>query len=92
MSLIKGIKSDFGSVTFQKSAGMTQVLKRVLLNNSNTLPISLELPQQCNISLEILNFPKNNGFLLYNSIPLIYSINVGAYLLLYYLSYVVCDL
>lgn len=85
MSLIKGIKSDFGSATFQKSAVMTQVLKRVLLNNSNTLPISLELPQRCNISLEILNFPKNNGFLLYN------SINVGAYLLLYYLSYVVCD-
>lgn len=33
----------------------------------------------------LINFPKTNGFLLYNSLYLIYSINVGVYLLLYYL-------
>lgn len=43
-----------------------------------------------NISLEILiNFPKNNGFLLYNSITLMYNINVGMYLLLYYLLFAI---
>lgn len=41
MSLITGIKNDFGSVTLQKSAVMTQIHKMLLLNNSNNFPISL---------------------------------------------------